>query len=138
MVAGKLGRIESVRRLQDARIVERVVSGQVQPARQACLTGKVDSAGAGEVRIEEKAEARRSAGDSDAASVCGGGNGSAKRKADDVVETARKIFAGEAEAIRKKPLLDAGCPRLAGLRFERRIAEVAKVVAVDLVEPRLL
>src|SRR5258708_14347110 len=135
VVSGKLRKIESVGGGEDAAVVIGVVSRQIQPAPKSGFPCEVDSSGASEVGVEKISEVRRRAWKFEVAVVV---EECAELKADDVVEAAGKIFRGQTESVGEEFLLDAGGPRFAGFRFERWIAEIAEIVAEDLVEARLL
>src|SRR6267143_779895 len=126
--------VKGIRRLNHRTVVVGVIPRQIQPARKPGFSGEIDSSRAGTVGIEIISKERGCARNGDIA----GCEGRAEGKTDDVVEVAGKVFGGQADAIVEQLLLDAGGPGLAGLGFQRWVAEVAEVVAVNLVETRLL
>ncbi len=106
--------------------------------KRTSLDGDVCAASSGAVGVEEETKAGRSARNGDAATVCRRCDGSAERKTNDVIEAAGEVFGGETDPVGEELLFDAGGPSLAGFRLQRRVAEVAEIVAKDLVEARLL
>src|SRR5262249_62029962 len=87
--------------------------------------------------VEEIAEAGgRARGNRDAAAVSGirRRQREAESEADHVVEAGGEIFAGEADAVVVELLVEPDGPRLAGLGFQTRIAEIAESVIENLVE----
>ena len=133
---------KAIGRFEHQAVVVRVISREIQPAGESCCAGEIEPVCASEVGVEVVAKIRTGARESEAAAIGVGvrvaGIVRAEFKADDVVKAAGEIFGGEADAIAEEFLIEADGPGFAGFGFQRRIAEVAEVVAVDLVEARLL
>ena len=133
-VSRELRWVKGISRFDHQTVIVGVVSGEVQPAREPCLSGEIEPAGSSDVGIEKISKATGRDWKSKVAEVVGGG---AERKSDNVVEAAGKVFGCQADMVVEQFLFDACGPSLAGFRFQRRVAKVAKVVAEDLVEARL-
>src|SRR6266446_3445967 len=124
MIARKLDGIEGVRGFQDTRIVIRIVAVDAEPAAEAEFAGKIDAAGASEIRVEVCASA-----------VLAGGSGCGiDGEADDVAEAIVEIGGGETQAVGGEELVDAGVVGLAALGAKRGIAGEAGIAAEGLFE----
>src|SRR5271155_944534 len=106
-----------VHRLEHARIVERIVAIQREPARQLRSPRPIHATGAGEVRIEiqiyKAAEAH---------GIC-----VSHLLVDQIAKLIRKVSNGNAKTVRGKILIDTHIDGAAPLRTQRRIAGVARI-----------
>src|SRR3984957_18333955 len=135
VVAGEFSWVKGIGGFDYQTVVISVVSRQVQPAGKPSLSSEIESAGSSDVGIEKISKAAGHDGKRQVAEVVGGG---AERKSNNVIEAAREVFGGQADTVAKQFLVEARGPSLAGFRFQRRVTEVAEVVAEDLVEAGLL
>ena len=118
---------EGIGRLEDARVIVRVVAPNREPAEGTRFQREVDAAGASKIGVEKIARAEWAAR-----------SDGARSKTDHIAKAIREVIGGKTQLVGIEELLEADIIRAATLGAQRGVARIAGIGGKRLLETRFL